>query len=247
MERKLKFAEFAELIGTTAKTVYKMEEREEIITVTEKVNNRQTRLVITNDEQIEYFKGIYRKSPVNNINYEDMLTDNESSVTNNNHSQFNNNQIVLNDVYEKILSLNEEYTIKLNKVSEELAKEKAKVYYLEDKANKEPEYLHQINELNNQKIKLEKESERLVTEKEQLLKESDRLKNEGQKLRTYNNILVFLTVTVIIVFLLVLVSSITYNVVVNNGYYPEHEKKQSAQQEIVQDVQKPAKQTVRKK
>ena len=59
MEMKLKFAEFAELIGTTAKTVYKMEERKEIVTVTEKVNNRPTRLVVTNNEQINHFKNVY--------------------------------------------------------------------------------------------------------------------------------------------------------------------------------------------
>lgn len=46
MEKKLKIAEFAALIGVTAKTVYKMVDREEIKTVNEKVNNRLMLLIV---------------------------------------------------------------------------------------------------------------------------------------------------------------------------------------------------------
>lgn len=247
MEKKLKFSEFAELIGTTAKTVYKMEEREEIITVTEKVNNRQTRLVITNDEQIEHFKNVYRKTPVNVGNYEDMLTDVNNTVNGNECSQSSNVANMFDDVCQKMLNLNEEYTMRLTKVSEELANTKAQLLYLENKASKEPEYLHQINELNNEKLKLEKSSERLLTENEQLVRESEQLKSESNKLRTYNNILTFLTVTVIIVFSLVLVSSITYNVVVNNPHYSVEEQKKPVAEVVQPKLEQPPQPVVNNK
>lgn len=147
MEKKLKFSEFAELIGTTAKTVYKMEEREEIVTVTEKVNNRPTRLVVTNDEQIQYFRGVYRKAPVNNFHYEDMLTENEIQMNGNNSPQINENGETIKEMFDKIIEVNKEYNNHIQKLNEELIDSKSKLLLLEDKAKREGLYLNEINEL----------------------------------------------------------------------------------------------------
>lgn len=62
MEKKFKVAEFAALLGIVPKTVYKMIERNEIITVSERVNNRQTTLVVTSDEQIQELKKLTVKN-----------------------------------------------------------------------------------------------------------------------------------------------------------------------------------------
>ena len=158
MERKLKFSEFAELIGTTAKTVYKMEEREEIVTVIEKVNNRPTRLVVTNNDQINHFKNVYSKSIVNNGNYEDIVTINNESMNNNNTSQTANNNEIVQEMFEKILIMNEEYNNRISKLNEELIDSKSKLLLLEDKAGREGMYLKEINELKtaNEQLKISK-------------------------------------------------------------------------------------------
>ncbi len=184
MERKLKFSEFAELIGTTAKTVYKMEEREEIITVIEKVNNRPTRLVITNDEQIKHFKTIYSKSPFTTGNYEENVTINNESMNNNNPSQSANNNEFVQEMFEKIVILNEEYNNRIEKLNNELIDSKSKLLLLEDKANREGLYLKEINEL----------------------------KIENNQLKISKSKSLNILVTVIIVLLMVVVGLITYNV-----------------------------------
>lgn len=184
MEMKLKFAEFAELIGTTAKTVYKMEEREEIITVTEKVNNRPTRLVVTNNEEIKRFRNIYSKSPVNNGNYEDIVTNNIDSMNVNNSSQSTNNGDVMQEMFEKIVSINEQYNNRIAKLNEELIDSKSKLLLLEDKAGREGLYLSEINEL----------------------------KTENRELKTSKSKVINLLVSVIVVLLMVIVGFITFNV-----------------------------------
>mgnify|MGYP003294717917 CR=1 FL=1 len=187
MERKLKFAEFADLIGTTAKTVYKMEERKEIVTVIEKVNNRPTRLVVTDDNQINHFKSVYSKSPVNNSNYEDNVTINNDSLNSNNASQSANNNEVVQELFEKMLVMNEEYNNRIEKLNNELIDSKSKLLLLEDKAGREGMYLKEINELKS-------ENETLKT----------------SKVKVANQL-----VSVIVVLSMVLVGLITYNVAIN--------------------------------
>ena len=184
MERKLKFADFAELIGTTAKTVYKMEEREEIVTVTEKVNNRPTRLVLTNDEQIKHFRNIYSKSPVNVGNYEDIVTINNDTMNVNNASQSTNNTDVVQEVFEKLVSINEQYNDRIAKLNEELIDSKSKLLLLEDKAGREGLYLKEINEL----------------------------KNENEVLKTSKSKVVNSLMAVIVVLLMVIVGFVTFNI-----------------------------------
>lgn len=253
MEKKLKFSEFAELIGVTAKTVYKMKDREEIKTVIEKVNGREIQLVVTNTEEIKKFRSMNGKGTNNNGNYEDMLTDNERIMENNNASQITKNNDTIKEIFDKMLVLNDEYINRLNRVSEELTNERAKVLYLENKAGREGEYIHQINELSEAKNTLLQDMERLTTEKEMLLSSNEKLESEQSKLRTRVNILTLLSLTVIVAFLLVLVGTITYNVTVNNRYYQEREvieniapaieqKKEPAPQTEPKKSVKPAKQ-----
>lgn len=221
MEKKLKFSEFAKLIGTTAKTVYKMEEREEIVTVTEKVNNRLTRLIVTDDDQIEHFKNVYRKSSVNNGNCEDMLTDNETTMNSNNSSQTNKNDVSIIEIFDKVLKLNEEYNDRISKLNEKLLTSERQILLLEDKAGREGLYLKEINELKT---------------------ENEKLKNARKKLFT-------LFLTVIVVILLLFVGFFTYNIALNKvNNVPEElqeQKKVPVQQEVVQPAQKPVKQARR--
>lgn len=219
MERKLKFSEFAELIGTTAKTVYKMEERNEIITVIEKVNNRPTRLVITNDDQIKHFKTIYSKSPFTTGNYEDNVTINNDGMNNNNPSQTANNNEFVQEMFEKIVILNEEYNNRIEKLNNELIDSKSKLLLLEDKANREGLYLAEINTLK--------------TENNQLKTDKTKVANQ--------------LVAVIIVLLMVVVGLITYNIA--TGTKKERTQQEITQPVNVSSPtsNKPVKSAVRKK
>ena len=218
MERKLKFSEFAELIGTTAKTVYKMEEREEIVTVIEKVNNRPTRLVITNDDQIKHFKTIYSKSLFTTGNYEENVTINNEVMNDNNSAQSANNSEIVQELFEKMLVMNQEYNNRIEKLNEELVDSKSKLLLLEDKAGREGLYLAEINTLK--------------TENNQLKTDKTKVANQ--------------LVSVIIILLMVLVGLITYNVATQTK--KEQPKQEIVQpvNEIPSTSNKPVK-TARKK
>lgn len=166
MEKKLKVADFAALLGIVPKTVYKMIERNEVITVSERVNNRQTTLIVTDDEQIENFRKIYGKTQVNNGNCYNSVTENEQSqsviegeiIEKNTH-----NNDFANEVIDRIIALNDRYNAQLNEynnciqqVNEELITAKSKMLLLEDKAGREGLYLNEINELKegNKRLKL---------------------------------------------------------------------------------------------
>jgi hypothetical protein len=213
MEKRLKFSEFAELIGTTAKTVYKMEEREEIVTVIEKVNNRPTRLVVTNDEQINYFKNIYSKSPVNSGNYEDIVTNNNDTMNYNTASQSANSNEFIQEMFDRIITLNDEYNNRIEKLNVELIDSKSKLLLLEDKTSREGLLFGEINEL-------KKENEQLKTEK---TKVANRL------------------VAVIIVLLMVVVGLITYNVAINAKKEPPQQEVTQPVNEIQPTGNKPVK------
>lgn len=219
MERKLKVSEFAELVGITSKTVYKMESRGEITTVNERVNNRPTTLVVTNDEQINNFRNAYSKIPVNNGNYEDNVTINNDTMNNNNPSQTANNNEFVQEMFEKIVILNEEYNNRIAKLNEELIDSKSKLLLLEDKANREGLYLAEINTLK--------------TENNQLKTDKTKVANQ--------------LVAVIIVLLMVVVGLITYNVATSTK--KERTQQEITKPVPVETVtsNKPVKSAVRKK
>jgi chromosome segregation ATPase len=78
--KKLTFktADFAEQIGTTPKTVYKLIERKELLTDNEVINGRNIRVIVTNEEEIKEFQKRYGKITVNNGECEEILTVNDS-------------------------------------------------------------------------------------------------------------------------------------------------------------------------
>lgn len=206
MEKKLKISEFAELIGVTAKTAYKMESRGEITTVSEKVNNRLTTLVITNDDQIKQFRSIYSKSPFGNGNCEDMLTDNYETLNNHDSSQSANNNELIQDMFERIITINDEYNNRIAKLNEELVNSKSRMMLLEDKAGREGLYIKEINELKT---------------------ENNRLKTDKTKVANQ------LTM-VVVVLLMVVVGLVTYNVaIVTKNEQTEQEIANPAPVEVV--------------
>jgi len=83
-EKRLKIGEFSKLVGCSAKAIYGKisdPEKKELITDIEVINGREVTVIVTNDVQIKEYQKMYGKLPVNDLHYEDILTDNESKNT----------------------------------------------------------------------------------------------------------------------------------------------------------------------
>ena len=145
MERKLKITEFAELVGGSAKSIYErlkknseLPENEKLITVKEKFKGREIALILTNDEQIKLYKNIYGNLPTMNSNYEEFVTFNEgySQVSESDYTEKSpQNNTISVDIFDKLLTLNNEYNDRLERVNSELITAKSQLLYLEDKRN----------------------------------------------------------------------------------------------------------------
>ncbi len=200
MEKKLSVSEFAELAGTTAKTIYQrilnnseLPVNEQLNTVKEKVKGREITFIITDYKQIELYKNLYGKQPVNNLQCEEILTDNnvsETEINSNIQVKNNNNNDFNNDIIDKILTINNNYNNRLELVynelktaNNELVEVKSKQLLLEDKASREGLYLNEINTL----------------------------KKDNNKLSNINKLLI----TVIVLLLTVIIITITYFLTVN--------------------------------
>jgi len=178
MEKKMMIAEFAALVGTTSKTIYqkisKFDELpvdERLMTVKEKVKGREVTLIITNTDQINFYKNLYGKNTVNDGEYYETLTENNSKIPVAEIQEpvktFNNNQISPN-IIEQILTVNNEwnnrYEQKINElisVTNKLSEVKEHQLLLEEKAGREGLYLNEINELKTDNKAYKKSNERL--------------------------------------------------------------------------------------
>ncbi len=173
MEKKFSVAEFADIVGTTAKTIYQridnyenLPVNEKLTTVKEKVKGRDITFIITSDEQLACYKNIYSKNTVNDGEYYEKFTINngESQLNNTvNDSKNNNNNDLSSDVFDKLLTLNETYLNRIETVTNELMEYKSKSLLLEDKAGREGLYLKEINELRTDNEKLKTGNKMLLT------------------------------------------------------------------------------------
>ena len=210
MEKKFSVADFAELVGTTAKTIYQKIDNydnlpvsEQLKTVKEKVKGREITFIVTDSEQIENYKNLYSKNTVNEGNYYENVTNinGHSQVNEGNNTVRNNyNNASGSDMFEKLLTLNETYLNRIETVTNELMEYKSKSLLLEDKASREGLYLKEINEL----------------------------KTDNEKLKTLSK---WLQLTLITLITLILTVTTTL-LIVNNPYKNTDTKKEHAQQEI---------------
>lgn len=172
MEKRLNVADFAALVGTTAKTIYQkidnydnLPVNEKLETVKDRVKGREITLILTSDEQINYYKNLYGKDIVKEVNYYENVTNlngdkpvnvNQNTVKNNNNNAFTS------DNFDKLMTLNETYFNRIETVQNELMEYKSKHLLLEDKAGREGLYLNEIRELETENNKLRTSNKRLL-------------------------------------------------------------------------------------
>lgn len=166
MERKMNVADFAALVGTSTKTIYEKINNsgelpviEQLITVNEKVKGRTIKLIVTNSEQIEYYKNLYGKNTVIDGEYYENVTVNnlnkpvnevQETVKNNNSNGFNG------DIFERLITVNNEFNNRIEQLTNRVIAAESKQLLLEDKASREGTYINEINELkkDNNRYKL---------------------------------------------------------------------------------------------
>ncbi len=178
MERRMKIADFAELVGTTPKTIYarlqnngELPVNEQLKTVNEKVKGREIAFIVTNSEQINLYKEIYGKSNVIDGEYYETLTDNDgykpvNEVNEEVKSNIDND--FARDILDKLITINNDYNNRLEQkntelltVQKELITAQSQRLLLEDKASREGLYLKEINELKEVNNNVNKRNERL--------------------------------------------------------------------------------------
>lgn len=172
MERRMNVADFAALVGTTAKTIYQkidnydnLPVNEQLTTVKDRVKGREITLIITSDEQIAYYKNLYSKEVVTGGNYYDIVTNNNAQNSVNeiqNTVNPNKNNSFNGDAFDKLMTLNETYLNKIESVTNELMEYKSKTLLLEDKASREGMYLNNIRELETENNRLKTSNKRLI-------------------------------------------------------------------------------------
>lgn len=164
MDRRMKIADFAELVGTTPKTIYarlqnngELPVNEQLKTVSEKVKGREIAFIVTNLEQINLYKEIYGKNNVIDGEYYETLIDNNgyqpvNEVNNEVKTSVDND--FARDILDKLITINNDYNNRLEQkntelltVQKELITAQSQRLLLEDKASREGLYLKEINEL----------------------------------------------------------------------------------------------------
>lgn len=205
MQKKLSVSDFANVVGTSAKTIYERIKRnselpvnEQLATVNEKVKGREVVLIITDSEQIEIYKNIYSKNTVNESEYYNNLTVNDGLKPENNSYKpvnVNNDNTFNPDIIDRLITLNNDYNNRIDTVNnqlinvqKQLMESERKTLLLEDKASREGLYINEINEM----------------------------KKDNNRQRK----LIYLLITVIVMLIMVIITSLTYFITVNNFEKP---------------------------
>lgn len=264
----MNIAEFSALVGTTSKTIYgkinnnsNLPVNEQLKTVKEKVKGREVTLIITNDEQIELYKNLYGKDTVINGEYYETVTDiNSKSPVNEIQDMVNTPQsmekqptyakelLTLNDYFNDRI---EQKNTELMKVYNELSTVRGNYKLLEYKADREGEFLNQINSLEQQNEDLKTQYNELTLKNNNLERDKREL---NEKLITFEKSKLFLTIFkwgfIVALFLIIILGIVLYiNITVNRGNELQTEIKQEPGIEQVQPKPqpKPIPKTVKRK
>ena len=166
MEKELKIAELASIWGVSVPTTWNRVRKEGLSTIKKFDENRkEVAYVIISDNILNKYI-ITINNNDNNRYYEEMLTNNNvnNNINNNinNHAEAHNNSISVNELFDKLTTLNNQYNERLERVNNELTMYKSKSLLLEDKAGREGYYLKEIDTLKTDNKNLNNDNKRLL-------------------------------------------------------------------------------------
>ena len=187
MEKELKIAELSALWGVSVPTTWNRIRKEGLQTFIKKnENNKEVNYVRVSDDVINQYvinDNNNVSNTVNNGYYEDMLINNNgNNIVKNPQTQVNKDysREDLQELITTITSVNESYNNRIETLTNRLINAESKQLLLEDKANREGMYINEINGL----------------------------KKENNRFKLYNNLLI----TVIITLIIVITGYITFNI-----------------------------------
>lgn len=225
MNEKMSIAEFAKLVGTSAKTIYgrinnnsNLPVNEQLKTVNEKIKGREVTLILTDSEQIEIYKKIYGKDTVINREYYENVTVNNGNipeVESNNMEKISNDNDINKTVIDKLMKVFESNNDRILQLTNELITAKQKQLLLEDKAGREGFYIDENNKLQKEIKANEENHKKVIESKDKLIK---------------------WLITVIILLLTVIVVSLTVLITVNNLNNTETKKPSIEEVATVENV-----------
>ena len=207
MEKELKIAELSALWGVSVPTTWNRIRKEGLQTFIKKnENNKEVNYVRVSDDVINQYvinDNNNVSNTVNNGYYEDMLINNNgNNIVKNPQTQVNKDysREDLQELITTITSVNESYNNRIETLTNRLITAESKQLLLEDKANREGMYINEINGL----------------------------KKENNRFKLYNNLLI----TVIITLIIVITGYITFNIglsAIRENRNTESTKKEQAQ------------------
>ena len=187
MEKELKIAELSALWGVSVPTTWNRIRKEGLQTFIKKnENNKEVNYVRVSDDVINQYvinDNNNVSNTVNNGYYEDMLINNNgNNIVKNPQTQVNKDysREDLQELITTITSVNESYNNRIETLTNRLITAESKQLLLEDKANREGMYINEINGL----------------------------KKENNRFKLYNNLLI----TVIVTLIIVITGYITFNI-----------------------------------
>lgn len=187
MEKELKIAELSALWGVSVPTTWNRIRKERLQTFIKKnENNKEVNYVRVSDDIIKQYvinDNNNVSNTVNNGYYEDMLINNNgNNIIKNPQNQVNKDfsREDLQELITTITSVNESYNNRIETLTNRLITAESKQLLLEDKANREGLYVNEINTL----------------------------KKENNRYKLYNNLLI----TVIITLIIVITGYITFSI-----------------------------------
>ena len=187
MEKELKIAELSALWGVSVPTTWNRIRKEGLQTFIKKnENNKEVNYVRVSDDVINQYvinDNNNVSNTVNNGYYEDMLINNNgNNIVKNPQTQVNKDysREDLQELITTITSVNESYNNRIETLTNRLINAESKQLLLEDKANREGMYINEINGL----------------------------KKENNRYKLYNNLLI----TVIVTLIIVITGYITFNI-----------------------------------
>ena len=187
MEKELKIAELSALWGVSVPTTWNRIRKEGLQTFIKKnENNKEVNYVRVSDEVINQYVINDNNNVLNTVNngyYEDMLINNNgNNIVKNPQTQVNKDysREDLQELITTITSVNESYNNRIETLTNRLINAESKQLLLEDKANREGMYINEINGL----------------------------KKENNRYKLYNNLLI----TVIVTLIIVITGYITFNI-----------------------------------
>ena len=187
MEKELKIAELSALWGVSVPTTWNRIRKEGLQTFIKKnENNKEVNYVRVSDDVINQYVINDNNNVLNTVNngyYEDMLINNNgNNIVKNPQTQVNKDysREDLQELITTITSVNESYNNRIETLTNRLINAESKQLLLEDKANREGMYINEINGL----------------------------KKENNRYKLYNNLLI----TVIVTLIIVITGYITFNI-----------------------------------